>query len=225
MTNDLVFQCSSFWFRHSSFRQRFVTDKIKLRLRSPIIPFARTMSYLLPCPACGNKLTVVAGQAGQLVQCTCGADVEVPTIRGLRELEQISSVAESPSRWTSRHSVAFLGLLIAAGALAFSLYLHLRAPVFDPGGYENEVQTASPEQSWEHWTGNLRHGPRMRSQDDRPRRDRAACGERPVRGTLGMGGLWSGSAGRRDRAGGVVWDAFRQSFPVHGLRFKVQYFA
>jgi hypothetical protein len=120
------------------------------------------MSYLLPCPVCGNKLTVVAGQAGQLVQCTCGADVEVPTIRGLRELDQVIGEAESSSRWTSRHSVAFLGLLITAGALAFSLYLHLRAPVFDPGGYENEVQAASPEQSWEHWMGNLRHGPRMR---------------------------------------------------------------
>jgi Alpha-aminoadipate carrier protein LysW-like, globular domain len=120
------------------------------------------MSYLLPCPACGNKLSVVTGQAGQLVRCDCGADLEVPTIRGLRELEQVSDDAVSFSRWTTRHGVAFLGLLILAGALAFSLYLHLRAPVFDPTGYESQVQAASPEQSWEHWTGNLRYGPRMR---------------------------------------------------------------
>jgi hypothetical protein len=120
------------------------------------------MPYLLPCPACGNKLSVVAGQAGQLVRCTCGAEVEVPTIRGLRELEQVSEEPAGASRWTARHSVAFFGLLILAGALAFSLYLHLRAPVFDPTGYENEVQASSPEQSWEHWMGNLRHGARMR---------------------------------------------------------------
>jgi hypothetical protein len=105
---------------------------------------------------------VVAGQAGQIVHCTCGANVEVPTIRALRELEQVSDEPAGTSRWTTRHSVAFLGLLIFAGALAFSLYLHLRAPIFDPSGYENEVQAASPEQSWEHWMGNLRHGPRMR---------------------------------------------------------------
>jgi hypothetical protein len=120
------------------------------------------MSYLLPCPACGNKLSVVMGQAGQIVHCACGADVEVPTIRGLRELEQVSDEPIGASRWTTRHSVAFLGLLILAGALAFSLYLHLRAPIFDPSGYEQEVQAASPEQSWEHWMGNLRLGPRMR---------------------------------------------------------------
>ncbi len=88
--------------------------------------------------------------------------MEVPTIRGLRELEEVTSEPEASPRWTSRHSVAFLGILITAGALAFSLYLHLRAPIFDPGGYETEVQAATPEQSWEHWVGNLRQGPRMR---------------------------------------------------------------
>jgi hypothetical protein len=120
------------------------------------------MSYLLPCPACSTKLSVVAGQAGQLVRCACGADVEVPTIRGMRELEQVSDEPTTSSRWTTRHSVAFFGLLIFAGAFAFSLYLHLRAPVFDPSTYESEVRAASPEQSWEHWMANLRYGPRMR---------------------------------------------------------------
>lgn len=44
-------------------------------------------SYLLPC-SCGHNLTIDIGQAGQTITCDeCTKDVEVPTMRGIRQLE------------------------------------------------------------------------------------------------------------------------------------------
>src|SRR5678815_2344165 len=46
--------------------------------------------YLLPC-ACGQQISVSAAQAGESLRCSCGAMVEVPTMRGLRELERVET--------------------------------------------------------------------------------------------------------------------------------------
>ena len=56
------------------------------------------MQYLLPCQ-CGQKLPVDASQAGLRVRCACGAEPQVPTLRGLAALERAtatSSAATAP---------------------------------------------------------------------------------------------------------------------------------
>jgi hypothetical protein len=83
--------------------------------------------YLLPC-TCGKKLGVTKSQAGQTVRCACGKELEVPTLRGLSELERVGTRSAAQSRqWTNRHRVVFsLGVaalvgVLAAGYLAWEL--------------------------------------------------------------------------------------------------------
>jgi hypothetical protein len=76
------------------------------------------VKYLLACPGCGSKIAVQAGQAGQRVQCTCGQTPEVPSVRHLRELEQVDDEGPVHAVWTSRQGMLFLGvavLVVAAG--------------------------------------------------------------------------------------------------------------
>jgi hypothetical protein len=82
--------------------------------------------YLLPC-SCGNKTPVDVSQAGTRVRCTCGADLEVPTLRGLKRLAQavpeaagkVAVGAESP--WGARQRVAFIGALLFVIGVATAL--------------------------------------------------------------------------------------------------------
>lgn len=56
------------------------------------------MHYRLTCP-CGVSHSVSTSQAGQEFHCTCGNTLQVPTLRGLKELPQIDPVAsEGPRR-------------------------------------------------------------------------------------------------------------------------------
>ncbi|MHC4405869.1 MAG: hypothetical protein ACYTG0_40010, partial [Planctomycetota bacterium] len=72
--------------------------------------------YLLPC-SCGQKIPVGATQAGGGLRCECGAELEVPA---LRELTQLDRAEVKPTRrapapsWGSRQSVFFLGLVVMA---------------------------------------------------------------------------------------------------------------
>jgi cytochrome c-type biogenesis protein CcmH/NrfG len=95
--------------------------------------------YLLPC-LCGRQLSVSSAQAGQTVQCECGQAVEVPTMRGLRELEVADArSAARAENWGDRQRVT-LGLFIASlGCLAVAAYLAIEAPA--------PAQTISAEQA------------------------------------------------------------------------------
>lgn len=79
------------------------------------------MQYLLPCGACGRKHAVEPRQAGQKIACDCGTALEVPSLRGLRELERTepAKVHRAGRTWTPARGVAFVvGILVAlAGAL------------------------------------------------------------------------------------------------------------
>jgi hypothetical protein len=71
--------------------------------------------YLLPC-SCGQKTAVSVAQAGGQVLCVCGKNLQVPTLRGLRELE-IAAVAppEKKAGWSRVHGAVFAsGLAVAA---------------------------------------------------------------------------------------------------------------
>ena len=75
--------------------------------------------YILPC-SCGKELPVDASQAGQEITCACGAKLEVPTMRKLTSLERLepeSVVPASGFKWSTRHAVILVGLLVTAVSL------------------------------------------------------------------------------------------------------------
>ena len=76
--------------------------------------------YLLECE-CGNSLHVESGQAGQLLDCTCGKTVCVPTFRELRRLPRAApnnETAQRESTWTRRQGGMFvLGIVISTCAI------------------------------------------------------------------------------------------------------------
>ena len=111
------------------------------------------MPYLLPCPQCRSKLSVTTGEAGGQVRCNCGATVDVPTVRGLRELAVVTESAEPQSRWTTRHSVTFMGGVLIVAGIAAGLALHVYAESVRPiQTFADKVQHMSPAETWELWT-------------------------------------------------------------------------
>ena len=123
--------------------------------------------YLLPC-ACGDKREVDQTQAGLTVRCHCGAELVVPTMRGLAKLERATPGVTVPARtWNRRKGVLFLGACITLVSLAVLAFLRTRAPV-DPQPYINrgfeiagstaDLDRASTKDLWELWSL-LRSGP------------------------------------------------------------------
>ncbi len=112
-------------------------------------------SYLLPC-TCGQKTRVSTAEAGRSVHCVCGARLDVPSMRELRELAPAEPVAasrraRSMAAWSNRHRVAFVLLLAALGCLTLVGYLALRLPPElsepSPQEVENWLKTSSPTQA------------------------------------------------------------------------------
>ncbi len=56
---------------------------------------AMSLGYLLPC-SCGKKIAIQKSQAGQEVACECGKTLQVPTLRGLNELELVQESTAKP---------------------------------------------------------------------------------------------------------------------------------
>lgn len=100
--------------------------------------------YLLPC-TCGKKIGVTKSQAGQTVRCTCGTELEVPTLRNLSELERVGTrgVAKTTT-WTNRHRLVFsLAIVALAGVLAAG-YLAIDLPPPLPEFEMVEVDEMTP---------------------------------------------------------------------------------
>jgi hypothetical protein len=122
------------------------------------LPRIDLMAFLLSCPTCGRKLEVTTADADQRMPCECGAQVQVPTVRGLRQLQEIPQAAATSS-WTMAHSVVFLGALIAVAGLAFGAFLQLRAADVLPNtAFADDIRTMTPVETWELWSNFLRHG-------------------------------------------------------------------
>lgn len=80
---------------------------------------------MLPC-SCGQKTPVERGQAGQRVHCACGAELEVPTLMGMKSLERVPD-ARTPSRgasgWGAGQRVALVGGVFLLAALGMAGWL------------------------------------------------------------------------------------------------------
>lgn len=69
--------------------------------------------YLLEC-TCGERHSVETRQAGTTISCQCGKTLEVPTLRGLKELPQKEVKSDAPpAEWTLRQGIVTAGVIVA----------------------------------------------------------------------------------------------------------------
>jgi hypothetical protein len=124
-----------------------------------------TTYYLLPC-SCGKKTEVDSGQAGLNLRCSCGAELAVPTMRGLNQLERAAEppagrrpVASPQSRWGARQALIFLGLVILLGVLPPAVlvwYTYPPRPQLVDNFQEmnrDDIDRMALLQTWELWKG------------------------------------------------------------------------
>ena len=74
------------------------------------------MQYLLPCGACGETHAIEPRQAGRKISCGCGAVLEVPSLRGIRELAHTEPTTKrrvGPA-WSPARGLAFVGGMLVA---------------------------------------------------------------------------------------------------------------
>jgi len=122
--------------------------------------------YLLPCPSCGEKIRVEVGQAGQEIECQCGAGLDIPTMAGIRALQRVepSPQDQRPSfRWEVRHGVLLVGVVLTCAALCTTAYLyHIR-----PETQIVKTEDMHPLELWVAWQ-QLREGVRRPSFERNP---------------------------------------------------------
>ena len=97
--------------------------------------------YKLPCQAdgCNSVIRVDASQAGLTVDCPkCGAPQEVPTIRGLSQLEKVagSDAPEATRKWGPPQSLMTAGMLLFVVCLGAGIALMSISP---PHPYDDFV--------------------------------------------------------------------------------------
>ncbi len=117
--------------------------------------------YLLPCE-CGKNNQVDVSQAGQQIRCECGQLVEVPTLRGVRELERSDEpITESrkSTEWDATRGMIFAGsllLFVIGAATSYFGYDGLRKTPNIPREVEQEefataVDDLSIVEAYELW--------------------------------------------------------------------------
>jgi hypothetical protein len=78
--------------------------------------------YLLPC-SCGQKVRVDSAQAGGRATCACGQSLSVPTLRGLRALDEAPADKAAILRAAGRQWSPLQGILFSAGLFVFVVAL------------------------------------------------------------------------------------------------------
>ncbi|MBC8876118.1 MAG: hypothetical protein H8E44_42375 [Planctomycetes bacterium] len=121
------------------------------------------MKYLLPCEKCGEKTAIDVNQAGQPIACCCGAMLEVPSLRGIRELARSDEAVEAVAKraWSRERGIAFVaGLVIILVTLGLGTIAVLRitslADIPEPSVHAHkidgaEIDAMSPLEAWGEW--------------------------------------------------------------------------
>ena len=116
--------------------------------------------YRLPCPSCARCFEVATPQAGETLSCECGAQILVPKLRELRQLELVEDAEErqpTSENWNpTRGSLFVLGMLLMASGIYASFriqqerkQLDITRPEFHELSYD--VQDLTPSTAWEWW--------------------------------------------------------------------------
>jgi hypothetical protein len=103
--------------------------------------------YLLPC-SCGRKIPVETQQAGDQVRCECGLTVDIPTLMGMKQLEQVEAVVPVgvQSHWGLRQ-----GLILSGAIIAFLATLFLGYCAWTWPSPERSMIDYSPSQALHFW--------------------------------------------------------------------------
>lgn len=110
--------------------------------------------YRLPCPACGSSHVVTSAQAGLQIACDCGQPIEVPTWRGLQQLDRIETPSATIAAWSVSHGLIFVGVLLAVGGFATAALLFYNTPPepqVDRLMSLQQIDQLSPADSWEYY--------------------------------------------------------------------------
>ncbi len=119
--------------------------------------------HLLPC-RCGKKIEVDVRQAGQTITCQCGAMVDVPTMRQVRQLERAATTGgKTAPRWSPLQGAVFAaGVLIAVISLSVLVVLFVRRIGIDTGKPEVDlkvhadwIHSQDVDTLWEEWMSDL----------------------------------------------------------------------
>ena len=103
--------------------------------------------YLLPC-SCGRTIPVEAAEAGHIVKCVCGAELEIPAMRTLGSLERAdpaSKARRSSSVWGRREGWILVGAILAVMGLGPTVYLQVSRPRLE------NVHSLTPTETWALW--------------------------------------------------------------------------
>ena len=96
-------------------------------------------------------MPVELGMSGETLRCSCGASIEVPTLRVLRDMPRTDDVDEGPG-WTWRHGVMVLGAMLAAFGIAMGVYLVRNQYQMQPARMWDDWQKhASAADDWNMW--------------------------------------------------------------------------
>ena len=120
------------------------------------------MKYLLPCDRCGEKTAIDASRAGGQIVCQCGATLEVPSFRAVRELQQFDEPQTTRQRsWNPLRGTLFalglvlivLGLLVAVGGgVGWASIDITKPPAEDLEPVMAAIDAVGPSESWDIWT-------------------------------------------------------------------------
>lgn len=107
--------------------------------------------YLLPC-SCGQKVPVGVHQAGLTVDCACGQQIEVPTRRGITQLEPLIDdvgARAAAGGWGLRQRMIFLATVLLVPAVVGINFLQITWPADDIGPLIAESGPADAREWWE----------------------------------------------------------------------------
>ena len=116
-------------------------------------------AYLLTCE-CGKQVPIELGQAGGKVACSCSKQLDVPTLRQLRQLPQAAAeqAKTSSGSWGTRQGWVTACLVIAAVLAAWSVWIFWHQPAqpkFEADVYLTSVdkvlQAWTPADAWHRW--------------------------------------------------------------------------
>jgi len=107
--------------------------------------------HLLSC-SCGKTLAIEAGQAGETIRCSCGAELEVPSFREIRKLPlavepPTTKQSRQPVKWSlSRGLVFSIGLAIAVFGICMAGYFQW-----------GRSRLSTEQSQWDNLEGDLAH--------------------------------------------------------------------
>ncbi len=122
------------------------------------------MKYSLPC-SCGDTIPIETSQAGETVVCSCGRQLEVPTMRAIRQLDPIRppavACAKSAGNWSMPQRLCFsIGMAVAAIGFAIGVYYQLGRASLDTEEVVWDTRLDSDlelldnmnlEEAWKNW--------------------------------------------------------------------------